>query len=58
MDAHGVISKDERNNFIGRVRTMASSVAKLYVEQRKAMGFPLCKDNCHSELGSESICKR
>jgi glycyl-tRNA synthetase alpha chain len=58
LDARGVISKDERNNFIGRVRTMASSVAKLYVEQRKAMGFPLCKDNCHSELGSESICKR
>ena len=43
LDAHGVISKDERNNFIGRVRTMASGVAKLYVEQREAMGFPLCK---------------
>lgn len=43
LDAHGVISKDERNNFIGRVRTMASAVAKLYVEQREAMGFPLCK---------------
>ena len=44
LDAHGVISKDERNNFIGRVRTMASGVAKLYVEQREAMGFPLCKE--------------
>lgn len=43
LDAHGVISKDERNNFIGRVRTMASAVARLYVEQREAMGFPLCK---------------
>src|SRR5574344_1156969 len=43
LDAHGVISKDERNNFIGRVRTMASGDAKLYVEQREAMGFPLCK---------------
>ena len=50
LDAHGVISKDERNNFIGRVRTMASAVAKLYVEQREAMGFPLCKDK-------ELICK-
>ncbi|CDE98088.1 glycine--tRNA ligase alpha subunit [Clostridium sp. CAG:813] len=38
-----VISKDERNNFIGRVRTMASAVARMYVEQREAMGFPLCK---------------
>lgn len=43
LDARGVISKDERNNFIGRVRTMASEVARLYVEQREAMGFPLCK---------------
>ncbi|MDY6309821.1 MAG: glycine--tRNA ligase subunit alpha [Cyanobacteriota bacterium] len=42
LDARGVISKDERNNFIGRVRTMASGVAKLYVEQREKMGFPLC----------------
>ena len=43
LDARGVISKDERNNFIRRVRTMASSVAKLYVEQREKLGFPLCK---------------
>ena len=44
LDARGVISKDERNNFIGRVRTMASGVAKLYVEQRESMGFPLCNE--------------
>ena len=43
LDARGVISKDERINFINRVRTMASAVAKLYVEQREALGFPLCK---------------
>ena len=43
LDARGVISKDERINFINRVRTMASAVAKLYVEQREQMGFPLCK---------------
>lgn len=43
LDARGVISKDERNNFIGRVRTMAAAVAKLYVAQREEMGFPLCK---------------
>ena len=45
LDARGVISKDERINFINRVRTMASAVAKLYVAQREEMGFPLCKDN-------------
>lgn len=43
LDARGVISKDERNNFINRIRTMASKVAKLYVQQREKMGFPLCK---------------
>ncbi|MCQ2740090.1 MAG: glycine--tRNA ligase subunit alpha [bacterium] len=43
LDARGVISKDERNNFIRRVRTMASAVANLYVKQREKLGFPLCK---------------
>ena len=43
LDARGVISKDERINFINRVRTMASAVAQLYVAQREEMGFPLCK---------------
>ena len=43
LDARGVISKDERINFINRVRTMASAVANLYVEQRKNLGYPLCK---------------
>ena len=45
LDARGVISKDERINFINRVRTMASAVANLYVEQRRKLGFPLCKEN-------------
>ena len=44
LDARGVISKDERINFINRVRTMAAQVANLYVEQRREMGFPLCKN--------------
>jgi len=42
LDARGVISKDERINYINRVRRMAAQVAKLYVEQREEMGFPLC----------------
>lgn len=45
LDARGAISKDERNNFINRIRSMASQVAKLYVEQREKMGFPLLKHN-------------
>ncbi len=43
LDARGVISKDERINFINRVRKMAATVAKLYVEQREELGFPLLK---------------
>ena len=41
LDARGVISKDERTNFINRIRRMAAEVAKLYVAQREEMGFPL-----------------
>ena len=44
LDARGVISKDERINFINRIRRMAAMVAKLYVEQREKLGFPLLKN--------------
>ena len=45
LDARGVISKDERINYINRVRTMAAAIAQLYVKQRENLGFPLCKVN-------------
>jgi glycyl-tRNA synthetase alpha chain len=43
LDARGVISKDERTNFINRIRRMAERTAKLYYKQREDMGFPLLK---------------
>lgn len=43
LDARGVISKDERMNYILRIRRLAEQVAKLYVKQREALGFPLLK---------------
>ena len=43
LDARGVISKDERTNYINRIRKMASETAELYVKQREEMGFPLLK---------------
>lgn len=43
LDARGVISKDERVNYINRVRKMASIVAQLYVKQREELGYPLIK---------------
>lgn len=41
LDARGVISKDERTNFINRIRKMAEKTAALYYKQREALGFPL-----------------
>jgi glycyl-tRNA synthetase alpha chain len=41
LDARGAISITERAKYIARVRALASAVARLYVEQREAMGFPL-----------------
>lgn len=43
LDARGAISRDERVNFIARVRKMAAGVAKMYVEQREKLGYPLLK---------------
>lgn len=43
LDARGAISVMERTRYIGRIRNMARQVAKLYVVQREAMGFPLLK---------------
>ena len=44
LDARGVIGKDERMNFINRIRKLASAVARLYVEQREVLCFPLLKN--------------
>ncbi len=41
LDARGSISITERTGYIARVRHLASSVARLYVQQRQDMGHPL-----------------
>ena len=41
LDAHGAISITERTGYIARVRNLASTVARLYAEQRKDMGYPM-----------------
>lgn len=43
LDARGAISITERTGYIARVRNIASSVARLFAEQRKEMGYPLLK---------------
>ena len=43
LDARGAVSITERTGFIGRVRALASGVARLYAAQRKEMGYPLLR---------------
>lgn len=43
LDARGVIAVAERTRYIGRIRNLAREVAKLYLQQRDELGFPLLK---------------
>ena len=43
LDARGTISITERAAYIGRVRVLASGVARLFAAQREEMGYPLIK---------------
>lgn len=49
LDARGVISVTERVRYIARIRNLSRQVAKLYLDQRQKMDFPL--GNC-MELNS------
>ena len=44
LDARGTISITERAAYIGRVRALASGVARLFAAQREEMGYPLIKN--------------
>lgn len=44
LDARGAISVTERQKFILRVRTLARVAARSYVEKRRALGFPMLRD--------------
>jgi len=44
LDARGAISVSERVGYIGRVRKLARRAAQAYVEQRRALGYPLLLD--------------
>lgn len=41
LDARGLLGRDERMARILHIRRMAEQVAKLYVEQRETLGYPL-----------------
>lgn len=44
LDARGAISITERTGYIGRVRNLASAVARLYAQQRQDMGYPMLRN--------------
>ena len=44
LGCRGAISVTERTGYIARVRNLARIVAGEYLEQRKALGYPLLKD--------------
>ncbi|UQS86543.1 glycine--tRNA ligase subunit alpha [Nicoliella spurrieriana] len=44
LDARGAVSVTERAGYLSRIRKMARSVAKAFIEERRKLGFPLIKD--------------
>ncbi len=44
LDARGALSVRERATYVGRVRNLARQVARAYLAQREALGFPLLKE--------------
>ena len=43
LDARGAISVTERTHYIARVRNLAKKCAEAFIEERRKLGFPLCK---------------
>ena len=48
LDARGVIAVAERTLYIGRIRSLAKEIANLYLEQRKALNFPLLRNGVNN----------
>jgi glycyl-tRNA synthetase alpha chain len=44
LEARGVISVTERTATIGRIRNLARQVAEAWLEERRALGFPLMSE--------------
>ncbi|HIW70169.1 MAG TPA: glycine--tRNA ligase subunit alpha [Candidatus Limosilactobacillus merdipullorum] len=44
LDARGAVSVTERAGYLDRIRRMARSLAKAFVEERRKLGFPLIQD--------------
>jgi len=44
LDTRGAIGVTERQAFFGRMRDLSRQVAEAYLEQRRQLGFPWCKE--------------
>jgi glycyl-tRNA synthetase len=49
LDARGAVGVTERASYFGRMRDLSRQVARLYVEQREAMGYPFLQRPAASE---------
>ena len=50
LDARGAISVTERAAYIGRIRNLARSVAKSYLDSRARLGFPMAEPSRAAEV--------
>lgn len=57
LDARGAISVTERTGYIGRVRNLARTCAKVYYTERERLGFPTLKSHGESDVLSQAATK-
>jgi glycyl-tRNA synthetase alpha chain len=53
LDARGAISVTERAAYIGRIRNLARSVARSYLDSRARLGFPMAPKAWAEEVLAE-----
>ena len=58
LDARGAISVTERAAYIGRIRTLARSVAQSYLESRARLGFPMAPKAWADEVAAQLAARR
>jgi len=54
LDARGAISVTERAAYIGRIRTLARSVAQSYFDSRERLGFPMASREWVAQMSQKS----
>ena len=57
LDARGAVSVTERAGYLHRIRIMAKSIAKAFVEERRKRGFPLIHDEKERQATVEKYTK-